>query len=236
MNFLNPDPTFHHQADRVYALYQQIADIRDRHSVTEADTRRVSLNNTMMAANAATATLRLLGWAKQGGNDLLIQALGLSKPEYINPVAEDLLRANRLFLLLESQFQIETAFRNILAALGKPTSKQGFYNVVQAILAGTGIPDAQTKARILNVAAMMRNSMHSNGIHHGWNGTNTVEIIQGLEFRFEHGKRVQCGSWHHITTALSASFDIVGEMFASGSVMALQYIPDIYAEQKAANP
>jgi hypothetical protein len=63
-----------------------------------------------MAANAATATLRLFHWAKNGGETALTQAMGLSQPEYINFVAEDMLRSSRLFLLLESQFQIETLF------------------------------------------------------------------------------------------------------------------------------
>jgi hypothetical protein len=102
--FENPDPTFAHQADRVHGLYQLVADVRDKHTSDETDARRVNLNNIMMAANAATATLRLLSWAKQGGETTLIQALGLSKAEYINFIAEDLLRSTRLFLLLESQF------------------------------------------------------------------------------------------------------------------------------------
>ena len=189
----------------------------------------------MKAANAATATLRLLSWAKQGGDNLLIQALGLAKPEYINLIADDLLRSSRLHLLIESQFQIEAAFRNVLAALGKPAGMQGFYKVVETTLAATGVADAQVKARILNVGAMMRNSMHSNGVHHGWKGTNTLEIIHGVEFRFDNGQRVQCGSWIHIITALSASFEIVGEVFASAPVVAIQDIPDTYALQIAAS-
>jgi len=64
----------------------------------------------------------------------LIQALGLSKPEYINLVVEDLLRSTRLFLLFESQFQIESLFRSILLTRGKPVVKRGFYNVAEQVL------------------------------------------------------------------------------------------------------
>jgi len=235
MSFQNPDPTFRQQADRVHGLYQKIADIRDRHGNGDTDARHVNLNNAMMAANAATATLRLLDWAKQGGDGLLVQAIGLAKPEYINFVAEDLLRSNRLFLLVESQFQIETAFRNVLIQLGKSFSKQGFYNVAEDILTASGLADAKTKLRILNVPALLRNSMHSNGIHRGWKGMSTVEVIGGVEFKFEHGKRVQCGSWYHIVTALSASFDVVNDIFGSAPVRSLSSIPDTYAQQTASN-
>lgn len=233
MNFVNPDATFAQQADRVYGLYQQVADIRDKHGAGDTDARRVNLNNVMMAANAATSTLRLMAWAKQGGDVVLIQALGLAKPEYINPVAEDLLRSSRLFLLTESQFQIETLFRNILLALAKPAGKQGFYNVAKDVLAAAGVADPATKLRILNVPALMRNSMHANGIHYGWKGSDTIEVIKGVEFRFEHGKRVQCGSWYHIVTALSASFEVVYEILGSAAVSALGVIPDAYAKQAA---
>lgn len=233
MNLVNPDASFAQQADRVFGFYQLVADIRDKHRAGDTDARRVNLNNVMMAANAATSTLRLMAWAKQGGDGILIQALGLAKPEYINPVAEDLLRSNRLFLLNESQFQIETLFRNILLALAKPAGKQGFYNVAEDVLAAASVADPATKLRILNVPALMRNSMHANGVHHGWKGSDTIEVIKGVEFRFEHGKRVQCGSWYHIVTALSASFEIVDEILGSAPVSALRVIPDAYAEQAA---
>src|SRR5262245_47296966 len=139
MTFNNPDASFAEQADRVFALYQQLADVRDKHGTGETDSRRVSLNNIMMAANASMAILRLLAWAKSGGEQAIINGLGLSKPEYINFIAEDLLRSSRLFLLIEAQFQTETLFRNILLALGESTGKQGFYNIAQDVLTATGI-------------------------------------------------------------------------------------------------
>ncbi|HEV2055589.1 MAG TPA: hypothetical protein VGV06_10515 [Methylomirabilota bacterium] len=233
MAFENPDPTFAHQADRVYGLCQLVADVRDRHSSVDADARRVNLNNIMMAANAATATLRMLWWAKQGGESVMIQALGLSKPEYVNLVAEDLLRSTRLFLVLESQFQIETLFRNILTALGKPATKQGFYVVAKELLNASGIPDPEARLGALNVGALLRNSMHSNGIHHGYQGASTVEIIDGVEFRFDHGQRVQCGSWFHIVAALRASLGIVDELLATSVIKGLAVIRDEYAAQRA---
>ncbi len=236
MAFVNPDTTFGHQADRVYAFYQHLADIRDRHSAGDTDARRVNLNNVVMAANAATATLRMMAWAKEGGESVMIQVLHVAKPEYINFVAEDLLRSSRLFLLLESQFQIETLFRNILTALGQPAGKQGFYTVADDVLKITGVPDRLTKLRVLNVGALLRNSMHSNGIHYGYRGTTTVEIIDGVKYRFEDGNRVQCGSWFHIITALTASFRVVDEILGVAVVSSRGTIPDTYAEQAASRP
>ncbi|MCI0706843.1 MAG: hypothetical protein L0Y80_05080 [Ignavibacteriae bacterium] len=231
MAFQNPDPTFSHQADRVHGFYLFLADIRDKHITDDTDSRRVSLNNMMMAADAAMATLRLLSWAKEGGESTIINILKLSKPEYINLVAEDMLRASRLFLLLESQFQIETLFRNILLALNHPVQKQGFYAIANELLTMTEIADREIKLRLLNVPALMRNSMHSNGIHYGYKGSSTIEMIDNVEFRFEHGQRVQCGSWFHIITALRCSLNIVDELLETTRIKALRSIPDRYTVQ-----
>jgi hypothetical protein len=128
----------------VNTLYQRVGDIRDRSSASETDARRVNLNKVMMTANAGMAMLRLLNWAKRDCDGVLIQALGLARPEYINLVAEDLLRSSCLFLLLESQFQIETLFQNILLALGRRADKQRYYNVAKDVIAAA-------KLRVLNV-------------------------------------------------------------------------------------
>jgi hypothetical protein len=136
--------------------------------------------------------------------------------------------------LLETQFQAETLFKNILREFGSPATKQGYYNIAEAVLLATGIPNPKDKLKILNVPALMRNSMHANGIHHGWKGTSTIELIDGIEFRFEDGKRVQCGNWVHIITALTATMQIVEEVLASQAVTSLKLIPDTYAVELAA--
>ncbi len=234
MAFVNPDTTYAQQADRVHGLYQRIGDIRDQYEYGDTDARLVNLNNAMMAANAATSTLRLMAWAKAGGDAVLIRALGLTKPEYINLVAEDLLRSSRLFLLIESQFQLESLFRCILLALGKAADRRGFHNIAKDVLAASGVPSAAEKLRILNVPALMRNSMHANGMHRGFRGMDTVQVIDGVEFRFEDGKRVQCGSWYHVVIGLSASFDILEEILEASPVKALEFVRDAYAEEAAA--
>jgi hypothetical protein len=165
MAFMNPDATFLQQADRVNTLYHRVGDIRDRSSSSETDARSVNLNNVMMTANAGMATLRLLSWAKRGGDGVLIQALGLARPEYINLVAEDLLRSSRLFLVLESQFQIETLSRNILLALGRRADKRGYYSVAKDVIATTGLADRDLKLRVLNISASPLSGMSTEHGH-----------------------------------------------------------------------
>jgi hypothetical protein len=230
--FSNPDPSFAAQADRVYALYQFIGDVRDRRPLRDTDARCVCLNNIMRAANASVATLRLLHWVQQGADGLLIEALGLASPEYVNLVAEDLLRASRLHLLIEAQFQIEALFRAMLTALGRRPGIEGFFRLAEDLLREVKFPEPEATLRILHVPALMRNSMHANGVHYGYRGTDTVEIINGVEFRFEHGRSVQCGSWYHIATALTATVGIIEQLLAMPAVVALPDVPDAHAVQR----
>src|SRR3989442_15851809 len=126
--FQNPDATFADQADRVFRLYDLVGELRDKLGRNAPDARQVCLNNIMMAANASVATLRILHWAKEGGEPVLTKALGLSKPEYINPVAEDLLRSIRLHLLVEYQFQVEAHLIRVARALGIDQTSTSFFN------------------------------------------------------------------------------------------------------------
>jgi hypothetical protein len=57
--------------------------------------------------------------------------------------------------------------------------------------------------------------------------------VNGVEFRVEHRKRVQCGSWYHIVTALTGSLDAVNDVFATPSVSSLNLILDEYSVQAA---
>lgn len=230
----NPDPTYGHQADRVQLLNELIADVRDEFGRNETDARHVNLNNIMMATGAASATLRLLHWAKFSGGDVhLISALKLGDPKYINLVGENMLRSSKLFLLLECQFQFEALMRNVLLSLSDERGPQGFYDLAGKVIALTQLPEPDEKLADMNVAALMRNSMHSNGMHYGYKGSSTVRVLNGVEFRFKNGARVQCGHWVHVTTALTASLGVIRAILNAPVVRALERVPDEYAMLRA---
>ena len=65
-----------------------------------------------------------------------------------------------------SHFVIENFFKTLLAEL--ETSKDpptGFYVITKTLLDKITISDKQRKLEVLNAMAMVRNSMHNNGIH-----------------------------------------------------------------------
>jgi hypothetical protein len=174
-------------------------------------------------------TLRLWHAAVADDGKSLAVLLGCDQ-SHLKMVQEDMLRAAKLFLLLEFQFQTETLFAGVTKAVGAAPAKMGFYNVAKTTLEAMGLTGVDAKRRVLTVPAKMRNSMHSNGVYHGRSETGT---IKGVEFKFEDGKKVECGSWFHIVTALQASIEITAEVLKSPRATSIALIEDAYAVQKA---
>jgi hypothetical protein len=72
------------------------------------------------------------------------------------------------------------------------------------------------------VPAWLRNTLHANGIHYWPDKTITID---GMEYIFERGKRINCGSWNHIFHAIRSSLKVYEEIFMSKRVREIEYIP-----------
>jgi hypothetical protein len=155
MPFVNPDATLLDQANRVQALHESICDLWDALGKGEPDARHVNLNNICMATNAALGTLRLWHAAVADEGKGLAVMLGCEQ-SHLNMIQEDMLRAAKLFLLLEFQFQTETLYATVTKAVGASPAKMGFYNIAKATLEAVGLADADAKLGILTVPAKMR--------------------------------------------------------------------------------
>jgi hypothetical protein len=235
MPFINPDPTYLAQAQRVGIFEDAVADVIDRQSRNEKDSRSIQLQNIRSAATASADILRILHWCEQSGNSNLATVLRLANPGHAEMHSNDLLRCGRLYLIIEVQFQIETLFRNILNALGRNAPK-GFHAVAREVLSASGVVNQVRKLELLNVPAFMRNSMHANGVHYGFQGGSTSLTIDGWQFDFVHGQKVACGSWVHVVTALNFSIKVVEEILTSATISSIGLIEDEYSRQKRATP
>jgi hypothetical protein len=71
------------------------------------------------------------------------------------------------------------------------------------------------------VPAMLRNSLHNNGIHK-WS-SQTV-IVDGEDYVFAKDNRINCGSWSHIFHAVNSSLSIYEEILTSERIRAIQHI------------
>ena len=82
--------------------------------------------------------------------------------------------------------------------------------------------DSEEKIKFLYLPAQLRNSLHSNGIHHGYKGECTTIEIGGFTFELIDGQKVSCAGWGHIVLALNASLEILEEILSSPKIETLK--------------
>jgi hypothetical protein len=165
------------------------------------------------------------------------QLLGLTGvTDHSVKVAGNSLHKNtKLSLALLGQFQIENCLRNLVREMtpDQPPPK-AFFSLAQSLVTHLGLPD--NLVAHLNVAALIRNSLHSNGIHAGYQGLDTVTTLNNVTYEFRHQQKVSCATVEHIAHALESSVGILSTMFSAPEVSALkdpvmdQYVWEIATE------
>ncbi|AIF84157.1 hypothetical protein NTE_02102 [Candidatus Nitrososphaera evergladensis SR1] len=127
------------------------------------------------------------------------------------------------------QFRIENLIVNILDCLDGKKVTRSYLKNAETLLSLITVQDKTECLNILKVLQHIRNSLHSNGVHN--NATMSISI-NGCEFDFRNGQKVQSASWSHIIVALAATFEVLEKILSSSEVKAIpQPIRDHYIEQ-----
>jgi len=152
-------------------------------------------------------------------------------------MAGDMLnKSSRLGFSVLAQFQIENAFRNIAHELKLPPGRAGFYRTAAAVVKTLNLPT--DRLDVLNTPARIRNSLHSNGIHHRQHLSESPRvIIRGVTYEFLDGQPVTCAGWEHIAHALEASVGVLEEVCLAPAVRAIaDPLMDQYAWEQETKP
>lgn len=198
------------------------------------DTRTAALVNVRLVSYSSLGISNLLdNWST--GDDrvrqTIPQLLGLDKVDdkSVQLMGDSLNKTSKLSLILLGQFQIENCIENICNALGVESNTMGFYNKADALLSHCGF--GQDELDVLNTGAQIRNSLHSNGIHHGpEKRKNFRSELKGVRYEFTDGQKVSCASYPHIAHALECSVEILDDVFSTREVKShALLIPDAYA-------
>ena len=127
------------------------------------------------------------------------------------------------------QFKVETLWKNLLRALGMANPPDGHYRILQELFPRVSVPDQAMKSNILQVTAHIRNSLHSNGFHYGYRNSSSHITVDGFEFCFDHGTRVECAGWWHIVKAINGSANVIEEVLDTPEISgSADPIPDDY--------
>jgi hypothetical protein len=232
MSYQEP-ATYKESATRLLALADRLLSIKKATPYSDQDARGVGLTNCRLACLNSVIILNILTMGEENrisGEDFKT-LVGMTAGTAQN-ASEILEKIQRLSLLIIFQFQIENLLKNILREAWQITNIRGFYNIAGRCV--SSFQDSAQKHSILYIPERIRNSLHSNGIHHG---QNAVETIDGYKFEFIDGQKVSCAGWGGIILSLDSSVSIVEEILALSDVQALaDPIMDHYAWEEDTRP
>lgn len=229
------------QSRCVSELADACVSLKRRSGYSDPDARTVALDNITGIARSGQMVLNLLdSWAK--GDELIKQAIpqliGLQTvtQESVRMAGDMLNKSAKLALVVLAQFQVENVLKNIARELKLHDVGTGFYRCASFVLSALSIPS--DRMDILLTTARIRNSLHTNGIHHRQHRNEAPSVtIRGVTYEFNDGHPVSCATWEYIAHALEASVGVLEEVFLTPQVNGIpDPMMDQYAWEQATKP
>ena len=224
------------EAECVISLIDFCTRIIEKHKYPDTDTRTVVFVNVRIIGYSTCAIANLLdSWSKEDETvrQVIPSLIGLTdvNEKSVKLMGDSLHKSSKLSLILIGQFQIENSISNISEALGISSGIKGFYNKAKMLIDYLGF--GYDKFEALNTGALIRNSLHSNGIHNGYQGTSShITLKGGVQYDFNNGEKVSCASLPHIAHALECSLEVLDEIISSNQVKSYtELIEDTYVAQ-----
>jgi len=224
------------QSECVASLGDRCRQILSAFQFNDKDTRKVALTNIDMIARSGQMILNLLdSWCigDESVRRIIPQLVGLQTVDEngVKFAGDTLNKTSKLSFVVLGQFQVETCLRNIADHLNVPLGGTGFYRTAENLL--NHLSCQSNMLPELNVPALIRNSLHSNGIHHGYQGRDTSIDINSVTYEFINDHPVSCATWEHIAHALENSVGIMQHIFSTATVSAVKMpILDKYASHQ----
>ena len=222
------------QGDCVESMNQYCTDIISKYKYDDGDTRTRTPANIRSFGYFSLAMLSLLDGMQSedaGIRTIISKLLGMQNPSanQTNTIGRIIRNTSKMSLIVLGQFQVENCLKLISEAIGIKLST-GFYNISKTLLNELGLN--KDMVDVLNTGALIRNSLHSNGIHHGFNDGDFSSNIDGIKYEFKHGKKVSCATFPHIAHALEGSLIVLDEIFNTAKVIAIVTLKDQHIPQQ----
>ena len=224
------------EAECVKSLIDYCTRIIEKHKYPDIDTRTAALVNVRFVGYSTCAIANFLdSWSKEDRivRQVIPSLIGLTdvNEKSVKLMGDSLHKSSKLSLILIGQFQIENGISNISEILGISSGSKGFYNKAKMLIDHLGF--GSDKFETLYTGALIRNSLHSNGIHHGYKGKSYhITLKGGVQYDFDDGKKVSCASLPHIAHALECSLEVLDEIISSNQIKSYTgLIKDTYVAQ-----
>jgi hypothetical protein len=119
------------------------------------------------------------------------------------------------------QFRLDNMVKNVLASMNKGSVSMSYTSNIDALLQSLQLPDTDRKNQILRILQYMRNTYHNDGTHLFGMPINVQ--IENYSFIFDKNYSIDCESWAHVTIAMKATFEVLGDILNSTQVRALAW-------------
>ncbi len=222
------------ELEQTLSLMQECDRIKMKNNFENFDTRSNVLNNINIFSSVVSMNLSLLLNWSTSNRILVSQIVGLEEPdkEKIKILSDRIHQTMKVSLSVLGMFQIENCIQNINNALILP-NKKGFFEKAQILINHLNI-DSE-KFDVLHAGSLIRNSLHSNGIHHGYQNQNFEFKIDNIEYKFNHNQKVECCHLSNVIQILIKSINILDEIFNHPKLESINIINDEYAKQVISN-
>lgn len=209
------EKSYKDHAKCIKSLIDTCTTIIAKHKYSDEDIRTIAFANMRSIGYSSILITNLLdSWTI--GDEMIRQSIpqliGLTEvtEKSVKLAGESLQKTTKLSLILLSQFQIENFLHRVANTIGCPSKGNGFYdktsNLISFLDLDTNLIDE------LNVSALIRNSLHSNGIHHAYKNIDLKINLDGVDYEFIHERKVSCASMPHIAHALENSARILDQI------------------------
>jgi hypothetical protein len=217
-------PTNEVEASNLFLmLASKVHSIKEKHTPGKSpvpDARRMGLMNCYQFITSNLFIMNFVTKVAHGqiSGDEFRRIVNLESGD-IGKALSDIFTTAKMNLLPLVQFQIENMLRNILVHIDPTTNLKGYYKICKTLLDRVSISNKADKLVSLQIPAYIRNSLHSNGVHENeFHSPSVSYFIQGVEFKFEHEKNINCAGTGHIYLALDNAFDVVDEMLGTSEI------------------
>jgi len=192
---------------------------------SRSDFRTKFFNNLCQIAVHGQMMLNLLDSltiADQNNLRIITAYLGIkdADQDVLEKTASYLELNNKISLVVRTHFQIEYCLFIISKKLKIGKSKK-FYNLAKSVINNLKLEPFYVD--VLYTLALIRNSLHNNGIHYGYKHNRDItKTIKGVEFNFIHGEVVNCAFLEQIVHLLNSNLDVFVGIFEHPDISALE--------------
>jgi len=209
---------------QLQVIKDECNEILNRLHLPRDDARAQGIIHVRQLCNTlAAVTFKLQQNAEIRGNiPSILALLGLPDENSLRILFSDLNSNSKAAFLTMVQFALENCIAQVINAIGTEQPSGKFSQDANLIIKLCSLPEPERKHELLLVPALLRNTLHANGIYK-W--PSKAVIIETTQFVFEKDKRIKCASWSHIMHAILHSLSVYEEILMSQKVHSIQQVP-----------